>query len=36
VGGGMLAGILVAGLAGQGPRPPDSGGSTSGGGGRIN
>ncbi len=36
VGGGMLAGLLVAGLSRQAPRPPDSGGGTSGGGGRIN
>ena len=36
VGGTMLAGVLVAGLSGQAPRPPDTGGGTSGGGGRIN
>jgi hypothetical protein len=37
VGGTVLAGVLVAGLSGQAPRPPDSGGGTSGGGGgRIN
>ena len=36
VGGSMLAGVLVAGLGGQAPRPPETGGSTGGGGGRIN
>lgn len=36
VGGSMLAGVLVAGLGGQSPRPPETGGGTSGGGGRIN
>lgn len=37
VGGSMLAGVLVAGLSGQAPRPSDTGGSSGGGGGgRIN
>ena len=36
VGGSVLASVLVAGLGGPAVRPPDTGGGTSGGGGRIN